>query len=150
MRGLTRAAEQVLLEHGWPGNVRELRNVISSAVVMKQRGLIEVDDLPADARGRRRSLAPYLPVPLGAAAAPELDMAMLASTLLAIRQEIREIKAVLTRQAPPADLAGGWHPADTTAWEPATGVVETFGGGDAYSPLPRRRGRRPADGRTRP
>ncbi len=60
---------------------------------------------------------------------------MFASTLLAIRQEIRELRTLLTRQAPPADLAGGWHPADTTAWEPATGVVETFGGNDAYSPL---------------
>ncbi|MBK7770697.1 MAG: sigma-54-dependent Fis family transcriptional regulator [bacterium] len=134
VRGLTRAAEQALLEMDWPGNVRELRNLISSAVVMKQNGLIDVEDLPggAPAAGGSRS---YLPVALGAAVAPELDMAMFASTLLAIRQEIRELRTLLTRQAPPADLAGGWHPADTTAWEPATGVVETFGGADAYSPL---------------
>lgn len=66
--------------------------------------------------------------------APELDMAMLASTLLAIRQEVREIKAALLGGGDRP--AGSWHPADTTTWEPATGVVETFGGTDAYGPLP--------------
>jgi DNA-binding NtrC family response regulator len=136
VRGLTRAAEQALLEHDWPGNVRELRNLISSAVVMKQAGLIDVTDLPAGWRPGATH-RPYLPVPLGAANAPELDMAMLASTLLAIRQEIREIKAALLGGAGrPAGSGGAWHPADTMPWEPATGVVETFGGGDAYSPLP--------------
>jgi DNA-binding NtrC family response regulator len=136
VRGLTRAAEQALLEMDWPGNVRELRNLISSAVVMKQNGLIDVDDLPADAR-TGATAHPYLPVPLGAAQGSELDMAMLASTLLAIRQDIREIKAALARPgAGPAEVGGGWHPADSAAWEPATGVVETFGGADAYSPLP--------------
>jgi DNA-binding NtrC family response regulator len=136
VRGLTRAAEQALLEHDWPGNVRELRNLISSAVVMKQAGLVDVTDLPADWRPGATH-RPYLPVPLGAANAPELDMAMLASTLLAIRQEIREIKAVLVGGADrPAGPGGAWHQADTMPWEPATGVVETFGGGDAYSPLP--------------
>ena len=47
VRGLTRAAEQALLDHSWPGNVRELRNLISSAVVMKQGGLVDVEDLPS-------------------------------------------------------------------------------------------------------
>jgi DNA-binding NtrC family response regulator len=135
VRGLTRAAEQALLEMPWPGNVRELRNLISSAVVMKQHGLIDVDDLPPGTRPEATP-HPYLPVPLGAAPVPELDMAMLASTLLAIRQEIHEIRTLLTRSpGAPADLGTGWHPADAAAWEPATGVVETFGGADAYSPL---------------
>ena len=136
VRGLTRAAEQALLEMDWPGNVRELRNLISSAVVMKQNGLIDVDDLPADAR-TGAGAHPYLPVPMGASAVPEIDMAMLASTLMALRQDIREIKAALARPgAAPADIGRGWHPTDSAAWEPATGVVETFGGADAYSPLP--------------
>jgi DNA-binding NtrC family response regulator len=136
VRGLTRAAEQTLLELDWPGNVRELRNLISSAVVMKQNGLIDVDDLPADTRPGVAA-HPYLPVPLGASQTPELDLAMLASTLLAIRQEIREIKAVLVRpRGNPAEVGSTWHPADSGTWEPATGVVETFGGSDAYGPLP--------------
>ena len=136
VRGLTRAAEQALLEMPWPGNVRELRNLISSAVVLKQNGLVDVDDLPPGARAGAAP-RPYLPVPLGAVAPPELDMAMLASTLLAIRQEIHEIKALLAGRGggAPAEVGAGWHPADAAAWEPATGVVETFGGGDAYSPL---------------
>lgn len=134
VRGLTRAAEQALLEHSWPGNVRELRNLVSSAVVMKQSGLVDVDDLPSF--GGPTGGRTFLPVPLGAGSTPELDLAMLASTLLAIRQEIRELRQLVQRGgAPGSDPAGGWHPADATAWEPATGVVETFGGGDAYSPV---------------
>ena len=136
VRGLTRAAEQSLLEQAWPGNVRELRNAISSAVVLKQNGLVDVEDLPADARASAQPRR-YLPVPLGAGSTPELDLAMLASTLLAMRQEIREIRdAVVRPRAAPADVGDRWHPHDDGSWVPATGVVETFGGVDAYSPLP--------------
>jgi two-component system response regulator HydG len=58
VRGLTRAAEQALLEMDWPGNVRELRNLISSAVVMKQNGLIDVEDLPGGPGRRRCAILP--------------------------------------------------------------------------------------------
>ncbi len=133
VRGLTRAAEQALLEHAWPGNVRELRNLISSAVVMKQSGLIDVEDLPSF--GGDAARRPLLPVPVGTGTTPELDLAVLASTLLAIRQEIREVRDLLARGARPTDAAGPWHPADSAAWEPATGIVETFGAGDAYRPV---------------
>ena len=87
VRGLTRAAEQMLMEHDWPGNVRELRNIISSAAVMKQRGLIDQEDLPVELRlGPGPRQAGYLPVPLNDTQnIPGLDLALLATTMLELR-----------------------------------------------------------------
>ena len=44
--GLTRRAQNVLLQHNWPGNVRELENVISSACITAGGEFIDMDDLP--------------------------------------------------------------------------------------------------------
>ncbi len=45
--GITPAALERLVDHDWPGNVRELENLIERLVVMRGRGTIDVDDLPA-------------------------------------------------------------------------------------------------------
>lgn len=47
VRGLTRAAQAVLLRYHWPGNVRELENVISSTCLTAESNFIDVADLPA-------------------------------------------------------------------------------------------------------
>jgi len=116
VRGVSRPALERLKQHSWPGNVRELRNVISAAVVMKQRGLIEREDLNLDGPpGEAEAVAsPYLPVPV----LPEgglggLDLGILATTLLELRQDIKEIKRLLR------DGAGGRIPL-------AGEVVEAF------------------------
>ncbi len=46
IKGLSRAALDVLLSYGWPGNVRELENVMERAVVLCQKELITPADLP--------------------------------------------------------------------------------------------------------
>ena len=46
IRGLTRRAQAVLLQHAWPGNVRELENVISCACLTSVSEFIDLDDLP--------------------------------------------------------------------------------------------------------
>lgn len=108
VRGFSRHAKQVLRQHSWPGNVRELRNVVRAAVVMKQRGLIEVDDLPGDLMGQGNHAA-YLPVVVDTPG-DRLDPGALASTLLEIRQDIKEIKQRLEAVT---DLPmGGAIPAD--------------------------------------
>lgn len=52
-RGLGTAIERVssevmhrFLEYGWPGNVRELENVMERAMVLTDKSVIEVEDLP--------------------------------------------------------------------------------------------------------
>jgi two-component system response regulator AtoC len=48
--GFTPEAMRALVDYSWPGNVRELENVVERAVVMVQRSLIEVSDLPPELR----------------------------------------------------------------------------------------------------
>jgi transcriptional regulator with PAS, ATPase and Fis domain len=44
---LTPTAVQSLADYGWPGNIRELQNVIESAAVMAEQGIIRADQLPS-------------------------------------------------------------------------------------------------------
>ena len=68
LRGLSRRAQIVLLQHDWPGNVRELENVISSAAISASADFIDVSDLPEHLqKPRHRSVSPtanWRPVPL--------------------------------------------------------------------------------------
>ena len=66
IRGLTRRAQTVLVQHGWPGNVREVENVISSAALVTVNDFIDVDDLPENLRKPlgRGSADTWRPVPL--------------------------------------------------------------------------------------
>jgi transcriptional regulator with PAS, ATPase and Fis domain len=50
VRGITPDAVAVMARYSWPGNVRELQNVIERLVVVGQRDVIDVEDLPADMR----------------------------------------------------------------------------------------------------
>lgn len=54
---LSRAAEQLLLDHSWPGNVRELRNAMERAVVLAAGNSIEPEVLPEEIRDRREPSA---------------------------------------------------------------------------------------------
>jgi DNA-binding NtrC family response regulator len=53
LRGLSRRAQIVLLQHNWPGNVRELENVISSAAITAAAEFIDIGDLPDHLRKPR-------------------------------------------------------------------------------------------------
>jgi len=44
--GFTEETMEAILEYDWPGNVRELENVIERATILKDEGLIELEDLP--------------------------------------------------------------------------------------------------------
>jgi len=139
VRGFSRHAKQLLRQHLWPGNVRELRNVIRAAVVMKQRGLIEAEDLPADFHAAGNEPSRYLPVVSGLSGADRLDPGVLAATLLELRQDIKDIKAYLQQAASSGShvaAAGGPIPADgrvveTLLHEHGLGPVED--GGDLQS-----------------
>ncbi|MDP6461343.1 MAG: helix-turn-helix domain-containing protein, partial [Gemmatimonadota bacterium] len=46
MRGITRAALEMLQGSPWEGNVRELENAIQSAVVLNRTGVLDREDFP--------------------------------------------------------------------------------------------------------
>jgi transcriptional regulator with PAS, ATPase and Fis domain len=48
LSGLTRRAENLLMQHSWPGSIRELEGAIGSAAMMAERPLIDVGDLPQE------------------------------------------------------------------------------------------------------
>jgi transcriptional regulator with PAS, ATPase and Fis domain len=66
----TEEAMQLLVKHRWPGNVRELHNVVEQAVLMTDKDVVDVDQLPMavravaplllPARERRRQVADEL------------------------------------------------------------------------------------------
>ena len=68
IRGLTRRAQAILLQHPWPGNVRELENVISCACLTSVNEFIDVDDLPENLQKPAGINAqpgdPWRPIPL--------------------------------------------------------------------------------------
>jgi len=138
VRGFSRHAKQALRQHPWPGNVRELRNVIRAAVVMKQRGLIEPEDLQLDTGQRGGESSAYLPMIVEPGAPQDrLDPGVLASTLLELRQDIKDIKArleeVLGHGTAPL---GGAIPADGRVVETLLheqGLEPPDGGGDLQS-----------------
>jgi len=51
IKGINRAALDMLMAFRWPGNVRELENVIERAVVLCHKDLISVQELPANLQG---------------------------------------------------------------------------------------------------
>ena len=135
VRGLTRAAEQALQDHDWPGNVRELRNVLSSVVVLKQRGMIDLADLPPEARQAAPPSSAYLPMALDPGQRGDLDLGVVASSLLEIRHELREIKAMLAGGGARRDEGSGWTVGADGRLRPTGRVVETFAADAGYTPL---------------
>jgi two-component system response regulator HydG len=51
---MTEAAQKVLSNYDWPGNVRQLRNVIRTMIVMSDRDMLDVQDIPPEITQRRQ------------------------------------------------------------------------------------------------
>ena len=49
-KSFTQEAQNYLSGYEWPGNIRQLQNVIERCMVMIQRDVIDVDDLPPEIR----------------------------------------------------------------------------------------------------
>jgi DNA-binding NtrC family response regulator len=47
-RGVTHAAMQALMEYPWPGNIRELRNLIERVMILENKEMIDLSDLPRE------------------------------------------------------------------------------------------------------
>jgi DNA-binding NtrC family response regulator len=48
IRGFSKSAMDLMMNHDWPGNVRELKNAVERAVLMAEGDQIEVDSLPIE------------------------------------------------------------------------------------------------------
>lgn len=48
VKGVTGAAESILMNYSWPGNIRQLRNCIRTMVVMCDTDMLDVKDIPPE------------------------------------------------------------------------------------------------------
>ncbi len=72
VRGLSREAQEVMLNYHWPGNVRELRNTIERAILLESTDLILPEHLPHEmleashspSRSLSSSISPSVPISL--------------------------------------------------------------------------------------
>lgn len=135
VRGLTRAAEQALDRHDWPGNVRELRNTISSLVVMKQRGMIDVQDLPMEFQYGQPQNGGFLPVAMPMVNSSNIDLGVLATSILELRHDIQEMKAMMQEMMGHGPTQGGFSLDPEARLDPGGRIEETFSGGMGFSPL---------------
>jgi two-component system response regulator AtoC len=77
-RGVSAEAMARLLAYPWPGNIRELRNVIERVMILEDKELLDVEDLPpgirdGGAEGRVEAGAGQPAVPVGAMTLEEME-----------------------------------------------------------------------------
>ena len=80
--GITDAAQAILSKYDWPGNIRQLRNCIRTMVVMCDRDILDVSDIPPDIAQRPQLSAGSSPVTdLAGVSLNELEKKAIAETL---------------------------------------------------------------------
>jgi DNA-binding NtrC family response regulator len=80
--GITDAAMTVLSNYGWPGNIRQLKNTIRTMVVMCDRDMLDVQDIPPDIAQRPQlSTTARPPAGLGDVSLNELEKQAIIETL---------------------------------------------------------------------
>jgi transcriptional regulator with PAS, ATPase and Fis domain len=95
-RGISDAAEQLLLSYHWPGNIRELKNTVETLLVLAKGNLIERDLVASQLTDYREQdkRNTYLPqttnIPVDQA-----ERELIYRTLVQLGVDIREIKQVL-------------------------------------------------------
>jgi DNA-binding NtrC family response regulator len=62
VKGLSPAAERLLVEYPWPGNIRELKNVLERAIILGNEETLSVDHLPLEVTARSAASASSVPM----------------------------------------------------------------------------------------
>jgi two-component system response regulator HydG len=73
IEGITPAARNLLTNYHWPGNVRELRNAIETMVVLSDKPLLDVDNIPEEIRSQSTETPVTAIVPLSNLAGKSLQ-----------------------------------------------------------------------------
>jgi len=85
VKGLSPAAEKLLVDYPWPGNIRELKNVLERAIILGNEETLSVDHLPLEVTAR--SVASTSSVPMATFRLPPEGV------------DIEEVEKELIRQA---------------------------------------------------
>jgi DNA-binding NtrC family response regulator len=79
--GITEAAQTLLSNYDWPGNIRQLRNNIRTMVVMCDRNMLDVQDIPPEIARRHQLPAGDRAADLGGMPLDELEKQAIIDTL---------------------------------------------------------------------
>jgi len=63
--GLSKKAEDCLINYNYPGNIRELSNIIECAVLLAKDDLIEVENLPVEVQNKKHNFVDELDLNIG-------------------------------------------------------------------------------------
>jgi len=96
--GFSPAAMNFLTRYSWPGNIRELKSIIESTMIFHPGKLIEPDALPESIYSPGPS-NPMLPS-LIERPKDEIEREIIYKTLLALRDEIAEVRKILSEAFP--------------------------------------------------
>ena len=91
--GFSSAAMDLLSRYSWPGNIRELKSIVESTMIFHPGQLIEPEALP-DAVFSPGPSNPQLPL-LVERPKDEIEREIIYKTLLALRDEIADVKRIL-------------------------------------------------------
>ena len=56
IKGFTKKAYKLVYEYNWPGNIREMENTIERCLIISDKDIIDVEDMPAHIRASEPSL----------------------------------------------------------------------------------------------
>ena len=96
------SALDLLMSHDWPGNVRELENVVERALVLADREVLEVDDIPPLGENGRTALLPDIGPTTGRAfpnGGMDLNRAMEGLEERLLRQALEQAEGVKAEAA---------------------------------------------------
>lgn len=97
-KGFSEGALKVMQDYNWPGNIRELKNFVESIVILEKGGVLKTDAVLRYMRAETQSNHPdnsYLPVPMNRTV-DQAERELILQQLFLLRQEIREMKALMT------------------------------------------------------
>jgi len=80
VRGLSKRAEEALLNYSWPGNVRELKNCLESMIVTSSSDVLDISDIPHYIRASQ--LAPVSRQLLSGMSLEEAEKELIRNTLI--------------------------------------------------------------------
>ncbi len=81
--GASRAAMQALSEYSWPGNVRELRNLIERVMILENKEVIDVGDIPREILGiqKQADIEQNFALPPGGVVLEEVERSLIEQAL---------------------------------------------------------------------
>ncbi|MCL5030359.1 MAG: sigma-54 dependent transcriptional regulator [Bacteroidetes bacterium] len=64
IKGFSKKALKLIYEYNWPGNIREMENMIERCLIICEKDIIDIDDLPSNVRAAEPSISSDISVSL--------------------------------------------------------------------------------------